>query len=151
MPTNPRQRARLRLAPPAAELPDNRAVIARALLDRYSPLLPAVGDHMTHVQRGDLAAHLELENDPKYIIGRLSQALTALLGPDEIIPPLDASATLLAQAIEDAIRYRESRCADCPPEGICNECMLNCHQAGLYENLWRELGLIANLPRSRRS
>lgn len=39
MPTNPRQTPRLRLAPPAAELPDTRAAVARALLGPVHPVL----------------------------------------------------------------------------------------------------------------
>jgi hypothetical protein len=144
MPTNPRQRARLRLAPPAGELPDTRAAIAVALLDRYAPVLPPVWDHISHVQRGDMAAFRDLESDPKFLIGRLSQALSALLEPD--VPPLDASATLLAQAVQDAIKYRSRLCPECPDESVCSKCMPNWHQGALYENLWRELGLIANLP-----
>ena len=46
MTTNPRQRARLRLAEPAAELPDTRAAVARALLERYVPVEPLISNEM---------------------------------------------------------------------------------------------------------
>ena len=147
MSNNTRNRPQLRLAPPGAELPDTRAAVARALLDRYAPIDNVIDDNAAHVLRGDWAAKNELENDPRYLIGRLQQALTALLQRE--MPPLDATMTLLAQAIEDAISYRERPCADCPPEGICARCMEDCHQAGLYEGLWRELGTIANFPPPR--
>jgi hypothetical protein len=144
MPTNPRQRAALRLAPSAGELPDTRAAVARALLDRYFPVDNVIRDNATHILRGDSAAQDELENDPRYLIGRLQQCLTALLQQE--MPPLDATMTLLAEAIEDAIDYRERRCVKCPDEQPCGECMESYHQAGLYEGLWRELGTIADFP-----
>ena len=141
MPKSPT--ARLRLAPPA-ELPDDRAAVARALLDRWFPVEPVVADNAMHVLRGDVAAYRELESDPRYLIGRLQQALTALLQRE--IPPLDATAALLAEAISDAIAYRSRTCPKCPGENICAGCMGNWHQAGLYEGLWRELGLIGEHP-----
>jgi hypothetical protein len=139
------QRPRLRLAEPAAELPDTRAAVARALLDRYFPIDNAIDDNAVHVLRGDFAAKTELESDPRYLIGRLQQALTALLQRET--PPLDATMTLLAEAIHDAIRYREHDCPKCPPDEPCAECMQDWHQAGLYEGLWRELGTIGELPK----
>jgi len=143
MNNHPRQRPPLRLAPPAGELPDDRAAIARALLDRYFPVDTVIADNANHILRGDTAAMTELENDPRYLIGRLQQCLTALLQQE--MPPLDATATLLARAIEDAICYRTRPCPRCG-DGICPDCLENCHQAGLYEGLWRELGTVDNLP-----
>ena len=147
MSNNTRNRPQLRLAPPGAELPDTRAAVARALLDRYAPIDNVIDDNAAHVLRGDWAAKNELENDPRYLIGRLQQALTALLQRE--MPPLDATMTLLAQAIQDAIHYRERSCPKCPADEPCAECMEHWHQAGLYEGLWRELGTIANFPPPR--
>lgn len=147
MTTNPKQRPRLRLAPPAAELPDTRAAVARALLDRYFPVDNVIANNMAHNQRGDLAAYREMESDPRYLIGRLQQALTALLQQE--MPPLDATMILLAEAIEDAIEYRSGRCAKCGIEEPCAECTENWNRAGRYEGLWRELGTIANFPPPR--
>lgn len=101
----------LRLVDPAATIPDARASMARALLDRWFPI---------DSQRRDQAAFLldpdgvtaentrKLESDPRYLIGRLQQALTALLAAE--VPPMDATAQLLGQAIEDAIAYRTRTC-----------------------------------------
>ena len=75
MATNPRQRARLRLAPPAAELPDTRAAVARALLDGHMPVAAVVDDQAVAVlgfDRAAAAALGELQSDPRYLIGRLS-------------------------------------------------------------------------------
>ena len=116
MTTNPRQRARLRLAD-AAEIPDTRAAVARALLDRYFPVDNVIADNMLHNLRGDFAAYAEMESDPRYLIGRLQQALTALLQRET--PPLDATMTLLAEAIADAIDYRSHDCPKCPGEEPC--------------------------------
>jgi hypothetical protein len=91
----------------------------------------------------------ELESDPRYLIGRLSQALTALL--EREVPPLDAISQLLAEAIEDATRYRRRVCDKCPPEGLCVRCAPDWRRAEAYEALWRELGLIGEVPRPRPS
>jgi hypothetical protein len=106
-----------------------------------------IADNMAHNLRGDIAAYRELESDPRYLIGRLQQCLTALLQRE--VPPLDATMTLLAEAIGDAIGYRSRRCAKCPDEAPCGECMESWHQAGLYEGLWRELGTISDFPLPR--
>ena len=86
-------------------------------------------------------------------IGRLSQALTALLSAD--IPPMDATAELLGQAIADAISYRRRTCARCELEtesGVCAKCWPSWQQANAYEGLALSLGIIADLrppPRLR--
>jgi hypothetical protein len=141
------QRPRLRLAPPAAELPDTRAAVARALLDRYCPVENVIDDNALHNLFGDGAAKTEIESDPRYLIGRLQQALTALLQRET--PPLDATMTLLAEAIADAIEYRSHSCPKCHGEDPCAECTEDYNRAGRYEGLWRELGTIANFPPPR--
>ena len=59
------------------------------------------------------------------------------------MPPLDATAQLLGEAIEDAISYRRRKCAACPPDGMCSRCWPRWRQASAYEALWSELGIIA--------
>lgn len=142
-----REQPQLRIAPPAAPLPDDRARVARALLDRCAPIYPVLADQSLVHLGDDGAAVDELESDPRYLIGRLQQALTALLAQET--PPLDATATLLAEAIEDAISYRERCCANCPPDGFCAKCAPSWRKAAEYEALWRELGLIGEIPRPR--
>jgi hypothetical protein len=143
--TNPRQRGRLRLAEPAAELLDTRAAVARALLDRYVPIDPVIDNNALHNLFGDFAAKTAIENGPRYLIGRLQQALTALLQRET--PPLDATMTLLAEAIADAIDYRSHSCPKCRGEEPCADCTADYNRAGLYESLWRELGTIGELPK----
>ena len=137
----------LRLADPAAPVPDSRASIARALLDRWFPVdTPRSDQALTMLDPdGDTAENWhKLQNDPRYLIGRLQQALTALLAAE--VPPMDATAQLLGQAIEDAIKYRCRRCRACPPDGICAKCWPDWRQASAYEALWSELGIIDDRP-----
>ena len=136
----------LRLAQPAAGVPDARASIARALLDRWFPIDTPRRDQALTVLNPDGISDENLhalETDPRYLIGRLQQALTALLAAD--VPPMDATARLLAEALEDAIRYRRRRCNACPPEGMCSKCWPNWQQASRYEALASELGVIDDL------
>ena len=99
-----RGQVRLYLVPADGPVRDDRAAVARALLDRWYPICPVLTDQAMASLGDDLAAIEGLENDPRYLIGRLSQALTALLERD--VPPLDATAQLLSEAIEDATNYR---------------------------------------------
>lgn len=142
-----RAQARLQLVPAAGPVPDDRAGVARALLDRWFPIHPVLVDQSLTVLGDDLAAVEELESDPRYLIGRLSQALTALL--EREVPPLDATAQLLSEAIEDATRYRRRVCKDCPSDSVCARCATDWSRAERYEALWRDLGLIGELPRPR--
>jgi hypothetical protein len=146
----PRRRPCARPCPSPARhraLPDTRAAVARALLDRHFPVDNVIANNAAHNLRGNMAAYRELESDPRYLIGRLQQCLTALLQQE--MPPLDATMTLLAEAIKDAIAYREHDCPKCPPEEPCAECAEDWNRAGRYEGLWRELGTIANFPPPR--
>jgi hypothetical protein len=147
-------RPRLRLAEPAATVPDTRASVARALLDRWAPVATPVADQeltMLNPDGGTGERYRELASDPRYLIGRLSQALTALLSAD--IPPMDATAELLGQAIEDAIAYRRRTCPACeresPETGICAGCWPSWRQANAYEGLSLSLGIIGD-PRPPR-
>jgi hypothetical protein len=150
MDNNPKcDEVRLRIVPRAQPVPDRRARVARALLDRWFPVHPVLGDQALASIGDDMDAVEELESDPRYLIGRLSQALTALL--EREVPPLDATAQLLGEAIEDAATFRRRVCRNCPPEGVCARCAPDWRRAEAYEALWRELGLIGELPRPRPS
>lgn len=142
-----RGQVRLYLVPADGLVRDDRAAVARALLDRWYPICPVLTDQAMASLGDDLAAIEGLENDPRYLIGRLSQALTALLERD--VPPLDATAQLLSEAIEDATNYRRRVCRDCPPDSFCGRCAADWRKAERYEGLWRDLGLIGELPRPR--
>ena len=144
MTTNPRQRARLRLAEPAAELPDTRAAVARALLERYVPVEPVISNEMLAFLGWDIPKLTELENDPRYLIGRLTQALSALLERDT--PPLDATEQLLSAAITDAMAYRQHKCRECG-EDVCAKCEADWLLADRYWGLTGLLGLIDELPK----
>jgi hypothetical protein len=138
---------RLYLVPADGPVRDDRAAVARALLDRWYPICQVLTDQAMANLGDDLAAFKGLENDPRYLIGRLSQALTALLERD--VPPLDATAQLLSEAIEDAVNYRRRVCRDCPPDSFRARCAADWSKAERYEGLWRDLGLIDELPRPR--
>jgi hypothetical protein len=140
----PGGKPRLRLAPPAAELPDTRAAVARALLERYVPVEPVISDEMLAFLGWDIPKLNEIESDPRYLIGRLTQALAALLAED--VPPLDATATLLTGAIRDAMAYRQRTCPKCGPDLVCAECEPGWQLAHRYWSLYGQLGLIENLP-----
>jgi hypothetical protein len=141
--TNPRRgRPRLHLAPPA-ELPDTRAAVARALLGPVHPVL----DNQALAILGDSRELGELHSDPRFVIGRLFQALTALLERD--VPPMDATAQLLDEAIRDAIACRHTTCPKCPLDEPCTDCAANWGKALRYEGLWDALGVIGELPKGR--
>jgi hypothetical protein len=140
---------RLRLADPAEPVPDTRASVARALLDRWCPVDPPRSDQALTTLDPDGEGNANwsaLENDPRYLIGRLQQALTALLQAE--VPPMDATAQLLGQAIADAISYRRHTCPRCPDDGagICASCWQDWRQANAYEALWSELGIVDERP-----
>jgi hypothetical protein len=134
---------RLRLVPPG-EVPDGRAAVAQALLGPVNPLL---SNQALAVLGDDLDAARELEADPRFVIGRLFQALTALLEQD--VPPMDATAQLLDEAIRDAIEYRQTECPKCPPEDICPSCAVNWRKAERYVGLYDALGVIGEKPGRR--
>jgi hypothetical protein len=83
----------------------------------------------------------ELTADPRYVIGRLSQALTTLVKQMDGAPPLNPVEQLLAQAIEDAAKFRRGAAGACCDEG-CEKCLPDERQADLYKGLWAQLGLI---------
>jgi hypothetical protein len=138
--------ARLRAVPPG-EIPDDRAEVAAALLDRYAPLQPGLSDEMYAFLGWDAARLAEIERDPRYLIGRLAQSLAALLAQDA--PPLNATERLLAEAIDEARRAREATAAACACGGDgCDSCLPDWVKAQQYFSLHGRLGLIGELPRA---
>lgn len=95
---------------------------------------------------GDDAAHLGpvYAADPRYWVGRLQQALTAILAGE--IPPADTRTALLGEALQDAIVSRQRTCQRCPPGGLCDGCTASWDQAGRYHVLARELGAFGDPP-----
>lgn len=117
--------------------------VALALLEQHWPSCPALEDSI------DTRAPVDLERDPRYLIGRLQQALTVLL--EEDLPPMDAQTALLSQALSDALAWRthEGRpCAACDQSGeeFCGTCASDWAQADRYHELARALGAVDDLP-----
>jgi hypothetical protein len=113
--------------------------VALALLEQHWPSCPALEDSI------DTRAPAGLERDPRYLIGRLQQALTVLLEQD--LPPMDARTALLSQALSDALAWRthEGRpCAACDQdsEDFCDSRAADWAQADRYHELARALGAI---------
>jgi hypothetical protein len=70
-----------------------------------------------------------LETNPRYLIGRFQQALTALLAVD--LPPMDTLTSLLSAALADAIAWRrhdERPCRHCG-QSLCGPCNTDWDQA----------------------
>jgi hypothetical protein len=138
----------------------NRPVsVALALLDRQWPSGPPLVDS-TGADDDRAGAVVALESDPRYLIGRFQQALTALLTTD--LPPMDDTTSLLSQAIIDAISWRRHDgrpCDQCPgpfvtavsreplrprvlPPGLCEACNADGNQADRYHALARAIGAV---------
>jgi hypothetical protein len=84
----------------------NPVPMALALLDRWWPEVPALTDQP---RPDDLS---DLENNPRFLIGRLQQAITTLMSAS--LPPMDAQTELLSHAITDAIAWRLHQERPCP-------------------------------------
>jgi hypothetical protein len=119
--------------------------VALALLDRAWPSGPQLADAVGAAAAGsDMVT--ALETDPRYLIGRFQQALTALLATD--LPPMDPPTGLLSQALADAIAWRQhqgrpcSRCA----ASLCDPCNADWDQADRYHALARALGAVGDPP-----
>ena len=148
---NPKHRP-LRLADPAAPVPDTRASVARALLDRWFPVDPPRSDQALTMLNPDwrTSENLEkLETDPRYLIGRLQQALTALLAARCRRWTRRRSCSSRPSPTPSATRRRT--CHKCPPDGsgICAKCWPDWRQASACEALWSELGIVADGPRRK--
>jgi hypothetical protein len=122
---------------------DDPVPVALALLDRQWPDGPALAEE------AGLDAATALERDPRYVIGRLQQALTALLAAD--LPPMDAQTSLLSRALADAIAWRRHQDRPCPrcAESLCDPCNADWDQADRYHVLARALGAVGDIPPSR--
>ena len=113
--------------------------VALALLDQQWPDAPALGEETA----------TELERDPRYVIGRLQQALTALLATE--LPPMDSETSLLSQALADAIAWRLHNDRPCPrcAESLCDPCNTDWDQADRYHVLARALGAVGDPSRAK--
>jgi hypothetical protein len=114
--------------------------VAVALLDRHWPASPPLAD-ITGASTS-ASAVTALESDPRYLMGRLQQALTVLLAVD--LPPMDAPTALLSQALSDAIAWRRHDgrpCRDCELS-LCESCNADGDQADRYHALARALGAV---------
>jgi hypothetical protein len=120
--------------------PGDPVPVALALLDRRQPLTPALADTAGH------RAMAALEADPRYVIGRLHQALTDLLTGD--LPPADALTSLLSQALADAIAWRYHGCRPCRhcAQSLCQACTTDWDQADRYHALALTLGAVGEHP-----
>jgi hypothetical protein len=126
---------------PTHDDPDRPVCLALTLLDGHWPVSPALSD------QADASSIRELEEDPRYLIGRLQQALTTLLS--SVLPPMDSTTSLLAQAIADAIAWRRHDgrhpcplCAD----SLCPACSADWDQSDRYHALARTLGAVGTPP-----
>jgi hypothetical protein len=123
--------------------PADPVPVALALLDRWWPEVPSLADQ----PRADNLA--DLESNPRYLIGRLQQALTTLLAGS--LPPMDPQTELLSQAIGDAIAWRLHDGRPCPrcTDSLCEACNADWDQADRYHALIRALGAIGDRPCAR--
>jgi len=121
---------------------DQPVAVALALIDHRWPPAPTVATI------ADEQALTRLEDDPRYLIGRLQQAINMLMAPE--LAPADPLTALLSQAISDAQSWRlhEDR-RPCPRCGddLCPACSADWDQADRYHELARALGATANPPR----
>jgi hypothetical protein len=123
--------------------PHAMASVALALLEQRWPSCPSLEDSIA------AKARTGLEQDSRYLIGRLQQALTALL--EEELPPMDAQTAVLSQALDDALAWRthEDRpCTQCEQSGdeFCERCTADWAQADRYHELARALGAVDDWP-----
>jgi len=127
----------------ARPAPGDPIPVALVLLDRRQPLTPALAD------TAGGRAMAALEADPRYVIGRLHQALTDLLTGD--LPPADAPTSLLSQALADAIAWRYHRCRPCRhcAQSLCRACTTDWDQADRYHALALTLGAVGDHPGAR--
>lgn len=114
-----------------------------ALLDQRWPPIASLDDSPA----GDVLA--KLANDPRYLVGRLQQAMAVLLADD--LPPVDPQSALLSQALEDALAWRthqDRRCAQCDElrDELCDQCNADYDQASRYHELARALGVVGDIP-----
>ena len=131
---------------------DGPVPVAVALLDRQWPASPPLADIAGASTSASAVA--ALESNPRYLIGRLQQALTVLLAVD--LPPMDAQTALLSQAFIDAIAWRRHDgrpCRDCGLSelGLCESCNADGDLAERYHALARALGAVGGDPPPRQA
>jgi hypothetical protein len=121
---------------------DQPVAVALALIDQRWPSVPALS---TIAGNGALT---RLEDDPRYLVGRLQQAINVLMAPN--LAPADPMTLLLSQAISDALSWRlhddRRPCPHCGDE-MCPACSADWDQADRYHELARALGAVANRSR----
>jgi hypothetical protein len=126
-----------------AREPGHPISLVVALLDERWPSIAALDDSPA----GDVLA--KLASDPRYLIGRLQQAMTVLLAGD--LPPVDPQSAVLSQALDDALAWRthqDRHCVKCDElrDELCDECNADYDQAGRYHELARALGMVGDIP-----
>jgi hypothetical protein len=123
--------------------PGHPVSLVLALLDERWPPIAALDDSPP----GDVLA--KLASDPRYLVGRLQQAMTVLLADD--LPPVDPQSALLSQALDDALAWRTHQnrhCAQCDEryDELCDQCTADYDQASRYHDLARALGVVGDAP-----
>jgi hypothetical protein len=123
--------------------PHTQVSLVLALLDHRWPSIAALDDSPT----GDVLA--EMASDPRYLVGRLQQAMTILLANE--LPPVDPQSAVLSQALDDALAWRthqDRHCAQCDElrDELCDQCNADYDQAGRYHELARALGVVGDVP-----
>jgi hypothetical protein len=127
-----------------AREPGSPIPLVLALLDQRWPSIAALDDSPA----GDVLA--KLASDPRYLVGRLQQAMTVLLADN--LPPVDPQSALLSQALDDALAWRthqDRRCSECGAEwrdDLCEQCTADYDQANRYHELARALGVVGDMP-----
>jgi hypothetical protein len=127
----------------ATHEPNSPVSLVLALLDQRWPSIAALEDSPA----GDVLA--ELASDPRYLVGRLQQAMTVLLAGD--LPPVDPQSALLSQALDDALAWRthqDRHCTQCEElrDELCEVCDADYDQASRYHELARALGVVGDIP-----
>jgi hypothetical protein len=124
--------------------PCSHSSLVLALMDERWPSIAALDDSPA----GDVLA--KLASDPRYLVGRLQQAMTVLLADN--LPPVDPQSALLSQALDDALAWRthqDRRCPECGDEwrdDLCDQCTADYDQANRYHELARALGVVGDIP-----
>jgi len=120
--------------------------VALALIGQRWPSVPALSTFA-----GNEALN-RLEADPRYLVGRLQQAINVLMAPN--LAPADPMTLLVSQAISDALSWRlhddRRPCPHCGDE-MCPACSADWDQADRYHELARALGAVANRSRPNSS
>jgi hypothetical protein len=117
--------------------------VALALLERQWPVDPAIIS-MAGGSSSRTSNCIALETNPRYLIGRFQQAIATLLDAD--LPPMDTLTALLAEAIADAISWRQHDDRPCPDcvQSLCASCLADWEHADRYHALARALGAVCD-------